>query len=80
MIIDAFLGQNDNSKYLVSASGMGGIESSNLIKTKKFGNNIFLCGDFCNDASLGLTAARVNLVAAHQANMILRIVAGEDTP
>ena len=79
MIIDTFLGRDDplGRLYLVSASGMGGIESSNLIKTKKFGDNIFLCGDFTNDSSIGLMASRVNIVSAHQANMVLRILAGE---
>ena len=59
---------------------MGGIESSNLIKTKKFGNNVYLCGDYSNDCSIGLMAPRVHLVAAHQANMTLRIIAEKFTP
>ncbi len=80
MILDSFLERDEKDKFLISASGMGGIESSNLIQTKKFGNNVYLCGDFSNDFSLGLMASRVNIVAAHQANMVLRIIAKKNTP
>lgn len=75
MILNSFLERKEKGQFLVLASGMGGIESSNLIKTKKFGNNVYLCGDFSHDFSLGLMAARVNIVAAHQANTVLRIIA-----
>ena len=75
IILNSFLERDNNDCFLVSASGMGGIESSNLISTKKFGSNVFLCGDFSNDFSLGLMPSRVNIVAAHQANMVLRIIA-----
>ena len=80
MILDSFLEKNDKNRFLVSASGMGGIESSNLIRTTKFGKNVYLCGDFFNDSSLGLMASRVSIVAAHQANMVLRIIAEKPTP
>jgi sulfur carrier protein ThiS adenylyltransferase len=80
MILNSFLERDDKTGYLVSASGMGGIDSSNLIKTKEFGNSVFLCGDFSNDFSHGLMASRVNIAAAHQANMILRIIAEKLDP
>ncbi len=80
MLLNTFLEKNNRKRFLVSASGMGGIESSNLIETKKLGNNVFLCGDFSNDSSCGLMAPRVHLVAAHQANMVLRIIAENFTP
>lgn len=75
MLIDSFLQHNTN-KYLVSASGMGGLESSNLMKTVKFGKNVYVCGDFSNDFNLGVMAPRVTLAAAHEANMVIRIITG----
>ena len=80
MILNSFLERDDKTGYLVSASGMGGIDSSNLIETKEFGSNVFLCGDFSNDFNHGLMASRVNIAAAHQANMILRIIADKLVP
>ena len=80
MILNSFLEKDRKNSYLISASGMGGLESSNLVKTKKFGNNVYLCGDFSNDSSLGLMASRVNIAAAHEANMVLRIIAEKFTP
>ena len=65
-------------KYLVAASGMAGLGSSNTIKTRRVTKRFYLCGDEQSDRSDGgLIAARVMLCAAHQANMILRIIAGE---
>ena len=80
MLLNTFLEKNDKSKYLVTASGMGGINSSNLIMTKLFGDNVFLCGDFINDSSQGLMSPRVNIAAAHEANMVLKIIANNLTP
>ena len=66
-------------KFLVCGSGMAGLASSNTIKTKKITEHFYICGDFVSDIAdgLGLVSARVMLCAAHQANMVLRIVAGE---
>ncbi len=65
-------------KYLVAASGMAGLGSSNTIKTRRVTKRFYLCGDEQSDISDGgLISARVMLCAAHQANMILRIIAGE---
>ena len=79
MLINTFIERNKKDCYLVAGSGMGGIDSSNLIKTKTFGKNIYICGDFTNDCNLGLMSSRVNIVAAHQASMVLRILAGKYT-
>ena len=69
-------------KYLVAASGMAGLDSSNAIRTRRAFGRLYLCGDGQSDADggLGLTAGRVLVCAGHQANMILRLLAGETGP
>lgn len=66
-------------KYIVAASGMAGLSSSNTIKTRKITEHFYLCGDGKSDVAdcLGLIASRVMLCAAHQAHIILRLLAGE---
>ena len=66
-------------KYLVAASGMAGLRSSNSIRTRRISSHFYLCGDEVSDsaAGLGLISARVLVCAAHEANMILRLLAGE---
>ena len=63
---------------VVSASGMAGYESANLIKTRRPMKNLYVCGDFENGAKVGrgLMAPRVQICAGHQANMILRLLLG----
>ncbi len=65
---------------VVAASGMAGYGSSNLIKTKKMMKNLYVCGDETSEAAPGngLMAPRVALCAAHQANMVLRLLVGEE--
>ena len=65
--------------FIVSGSGMAGYGSSNSIHTEKRMKNLYLCGDGTSDIASGisLTAPRVTLCAAHQANMILRLILGE---
>lgn len=65
--------------YLVSASGMAGMDTPNTIKTRKVMKRFYLCGDEVSDAAntIGLVAPRVMLCAAHQAHTVLRILAGE---
>lgn len=65
-------------KYLVSASGMAGAGSSNDIKTRKVADRFFLCGDEVSDMQDNplMISSRVMLCAAHEANMIIRILAG----
>lgn len=67
-------------KKLVTASGMAGYESSNLIHTRRVTRNFYLCGDEVTEAvyGKGLMAPRVALCAAHEANMITRLLLGED--
>lgn len=66
-------------KYIVSASGMSGLHSGNTILTKKLGKRLYICGDGTSDVNTDgtLFAPRVMLCAAHQANTVLRIIAGK---
>ena len=67
-------------KKLVSASGMAGFESSNLIHTRRILPNFYLCGDEVTEPAYarGLMAPRVAICAAHEANMITRLLLGEE--
>lgn len=69
-------------KYLVSGSGLAGLGSANTIQTRRISKRFYLCGDGTSDSSvgLGLVASRVLVCAAHEANMILRLIAGETEP
>ena len=64
-------------KIFVCASGMAGVESANLVQTRRFGENLYICGDGKSDMSAGLISSRVVVCAAHQANAVLRVVLGE---
>ena len=66
-------------KYLVGASGMAGYGDSNAIKTRRITSRYYLCGDGVSQLApgMGLMAPRVMLCAAHQANMIVRLIASE---
>ena len=66
-------------KYIVSASGMSGMHTGNTIQTKRLGKRLYICGDGTSDVNTDgtLFAPRVMLCAAHQANTVLRIIAGE---
>lgn len=69
-------------KYLVAASGLAGLGSANTIQTSRVSQRFYLCGDGTSDSSvgLGLVASRVLVCAAHEANMILRLIAGDTEP
>lgn len=69
-------------KYLVAGSGLAGLGSANTIQTRRVSQRFYLCGDGTSDSSvgLGLVASRVLVCAAHEANMILRLIAGETNP
>ena len=66
-------------KYFVSGSGMAGLGSANLIKTRKVTSHFIICGDENSDISdgMGLVSSRVMLCASHQAHAVIRIIAGE---
>ena len=67
-------------KKLVSATGMAGYGSSNTIRTQKLMKNFYLCGDRETAPTYGngLMAPRVAICAAHEANMITRLILGEE--
>ena len=68
--------------YLVAASGLAGLGSATTIQPRRVSKRFYLCGDGTSDSSvgLGLVASRVLVCAAHEANMILRLIAGETEP
>lgn len=63
-------------KKIVSGSGMGGWGPSNKITTKKVLSNLYVCGD--GEAGEIFLSPRVMLCAAHQANLVLRLLLGEE--
>lgn len=66
--------------YLVGASGMAGFADSNEIRTRRVTSRYYLCGDGISEIGpgWGLMAPRVMICAAHQANMIVRLILGEN--
>lgn len=77
VLVNTLLEQSSDIK-VVSGSGMAGIEDCNLIKTKKIGQRLVICGDGISEAKegAGLMAPRVAVCAGHQANAVLRILSG----
>lgn len=79
MLVNAVL-ENLPNKKLVSASGMAGFRSSNLVSTRRVSKNFYFCGDgeTAPVPGAGLMAPRVGVVACHEANMITRLILGEE--
>lgn len=79
MIVREVLLQTEKPK-VISASGMAGYYSNNLIISKKINTRLYMCGDFKNEAKVneGLMAPRVGIAACHEANMSLRLILGEE--
>ena len=77
IVCEAF---DNPEKKLVSATGMAGYGSSNTIRTQKLMKNFYLCGDRETAPTYGngLMAPRVAICAAHEANMITRLILGEE--
>jgi len=69
----------NKNKIVISASGMAGLGSANEVITRKIKENFYLIGDNYSDYEeyLGIMSTRVMLCAAHQANMVLRLILGE---
>ena len=69
----------NTNKIVVSASGMAGLGLANEIITRKIKDNFYLIGDNYSDYEeySGIMSTRVMLCAAHQANMVLRLILGE---
>lgn len=79
MLVNYLLEHQPETK-ICSGSGMAGYGSSNEIVTSNPIRQLYLCGDGVSDAygGIGLLAPRVSLCAAHEANMILRLLLGEE--
>ena len=69
----------NKNKIVISASGMAGLGSANEVITRKIKENFYLIGDNYSDYEeySGIMSTRVMLCAAHQANMVLRVILGE---
>ena len=78
MLVNTVL-ENLSDAYIVAASGMSGLHTANTIHTRKLTNKLYLCGDGESDVAVDKTlfAPRVMLCAAHQAQAVLRILAGK---
>ena len=78
MILEELL--TDKNKIVVSASGMAGLGSANEIVTIKIKDNFYLIGDNYSDYEeySGIMPTRVMICAAHQANVVLRLILGEE--
>ena len=70
----------NKNKIVISASGMAGLGSANEIITRKIRDNFYLVGDNYSDYEeySGIMSTRVMICAAHQANIVLRIILGEE--
>lgn len=78
MLINCVL-ERMSDKYIIAASGMAGLGSPNSICTRRITEHFYLCGDGVSDVEdhHGLMSPRVLLCAAHQAQTVLRILAGK---
>lgn len=67
---------------VVAASGMAGYGSANCITTERRMKRLYVCGDGETELAqdVCLIAARVAACAAHQANMVIRLLLGEIEP
>lgn len=77
MLVNTILEQQKET-IVVSGSGMAGYGSSNEIETKKVMKRLYVCGDRKTELNndVCLMASRVTVCAAHQANMIIRLILG----
>lgn len=74
--------EQEPDKIIVAASGLAGYGSANDIKTRRVMKNLYLCGDNKSGIEDGmcLMAPRAALCAAHQANMVLRLILNISEP
>jgi sulfur carrier protein ThiS adenylyltransferase len=79
MLVDTLLGSMPHTK-VVAASGLAGYGPNNNIVTRKISPRLYLVGDSVSEAKpgSGLMAPRVGIAAAHQANMAVRLILGEE--
>lgn len=76
----AMLLQSFKGAPVVAASGLAGYGSGDTIGVRKMGKNIYVVGDLETGAApgCGLMAPRVGIAAHMQANLVLRILLGEE--
>jgi len=79
MLVNSF-GKKYPEKPIVMASGLAGYAPSNWIKTRRIANSVYVVGDMETAAGIGcgLMAPRVGIAAYHQANLVLRLILGEE--
>lgn len=79
MIVETVL--SDMNVPIVSGSGLAGYGQSNTIQTKQLSSRLVMVGDQTSDIALGLplTAGRVWIAAAHQANAIIELLLQNNT-
>ncbi|MFC1761947.1 ThiF family adenylyltransferase, partial [Planctomycetota bacterium] len=77
MIVETVLSRM--TQPIVSGSGLAGYGDSNTIRTERLNPRWVMVGDRENDVNLGLplTAGRVWIAAAHQANAIVSLLVDE---
>jgi sulfur carrier protein ThiS adenylyltransferase len=65
---------------VVAASGLAGYGPNNTIRTEPIAKNLYIVGDQISAArpGWGLMAPRVGIAAHHQANLVLRLILGEE--
>lgn len=68
-------------KKIVAASGIAGHYTSNTILTRRLKENFYMVGDMESEAGVGcgLMAPRVAVAANHQANVVIRLIMGEES-
>jgi sulfur carrier protein ThiS adenylyltransferase len=74
MIVETVL--SEMTVPIVTGSGLAGYGQSNLIRTQVMSKRLTMVGDQTHDVNLGLplTAGRVWIAAAHQANAIIELL------
>ncbi|MCF7816987.1 MAG: sulfur carrier protein ThiS adenylyltransferase ThiF [Kiritimatiellales bacterium] len=75
----AMLFQSFKDKPIVAASGLAGYGPGEMIGVRKMGKRIYVVGDLETGAApgCGLMAPRVGIAAHMQANVVLRLLLGE---
>jgi sulfur carrier protein ThiS adenylyltransferase len=78
MIVETVLNKMPNT-VIVAASGLAGFGNSNTILTKRLSKRLILVGDDQSDVEVvgSLTAGRVWIAAAHQANAVVEVLINE---
>lgn len=79
MLVNTVLSQCQGTT-IISGNGMAGYGSANEISTQKKMGRLYVCGDGRTELDAGtcLMPSRVLVCAAHQANMAIRLLLGEE--